>query len=1052
LLLCKMRTAFAVLALAGLSQAKVFLFNAEKCNTNFDNMDNWNNPNPGSTLMTPVVSNLHSPPRSIHFESAGGAQKAVSVRVNAGDYAVGSMTFQPNMKMMFDVEGVRLGFVASKDADGVAAQFTAGQDTHNPACSLGCHSNFFEFLGRNTEEAADIDLVELNSHTEFDSGFAAVPAGRTPCDTDTIVIPKRYGVNLLSLGFHPYKELVYPFSDEKLVTVEAEEDLPAFMMFPTSNQKVFIGQNVLDDCADHGLLDDADRCICISECPAPEDALQESNRLRDAAKAFAQRELRAYNKDGTMERFDWTFGYAFEPTAINAYPCDLSERAVADTVEKYSGGYLSSAGVRVEIDEETATIRASGRLVGRAGDFDGQTMVAGPIQIMDSYEPLGSGVMAEYEMQDTKDLASMQLAMTVYHAVVDEMQKECKIRGSSDLLDKAGVTFVKGERTVVYAGNNLPQIDVNRMVDENNKAGIVDHVYEQVQSVQGFQDLSKDAMYGSWKLATPEDRTKGRRAARLGLATNLVQVNLEYSRWSTGSGVDKRHIERVVNHLLATYDVTTHHKCFTFDGGFDEECIGALVAGAVQAKLDGCPPESVRSCFDDAKAVALAITIEIKGCGLIGAIPGPAGAEAACADPDEEDKRSAEADVYAAGVAEFETAAAEDRHAAAVAAAIAAAELAAEQLAGRIGDAGAARNASLSERENALNARLQVAKSDALEIAASNDNLDEPVDEAKAASAVREGEVDAKEAALASCNEAEEAARETAFPGDADCSGAEGALFNAQDALKTAKETEYTLRKLQLQLLKQVSEGEGLDYFQNKKLDEIVEEIEEELQDVRRAIGVAEQERDTAKGLFDKNLCVTMHDEIEGCDTLGLTLATARAKVAALKAEEVDTEAALDDATAAQGNAKSAIEPTFFDEMLNVVLVAAGVIILLIVVVGAVLISGGGGGGGGGSQGQQGNWENDRSVVAFENPMYDDPNAGAARAPSMKRSPSKKKAAAAAAMADDGGGLYDEPAFNDETPAGGGYLDVEPDDDDDESEEESEEESSEEEESDDDDE
>jgi len=38
-----MRSAFAILALAGLSQAKVFLFNAEKCNTNFDNEANWFN-------------------------------------------------------------------------------------------------------------------------------------------------------------------------------------------------------------------------------------------------------------------------------------------------------------------------------------------------------------------------------------------------------------------------------------------------------------------------------------------------------------------------------------------------------------------------------------------------------------------------------------------------------------------------------------------------------------------------------------------------------------------------------------------------------------------------------------------------------------------------------------------------------------------------------------------------------------------------------------------------------------------------------------------------
>ena len=250
----------------------------------------------------------------------------------SGTYSLGKMKLQKNMKIMFDVEGVRLGFDSS--ANGADASFTAGQDTKNPACSLGCHKNFFEYLGRNTEEAADIDLVELNSHAaeDFDAGFAAVPAGRTPCDTDTVVIPKRYGVNLLSLGFHPFKNFVYPHSDEKLVDVTAEEDIPAFMMFPTSNQKVFVGQNVLDDCADHGLLDDEDRCICISECPAPEDALEQSNRLRDSAKAFAQRELRAYNKDGTMERFDWTYGYAFEPTAISLYPCDLSETAVQGTL------------------------------------------------------------------------------------------------------------------------------------------------------------------------------------------------------------------------------------------------------------------------------------------------------------------------------------------------------------------------------------------------------------------------------------------------------------------------------------------------------------------------------------------------------------------------------------------------------------------------------------------------------------------------------------------------------------------------------------------------
>jgi len=80
----------------------------------------------------------------------------------------------------------------------------------------------------------------------------------------------------------------------------------------------------------------------------------------------------------------------------------------------------------------------------------------------------------------------------------------------------------------------------------------------------------------------------------------------------------------------------------------------------------------------------------------------------------------------------------------------------------------------------------------------------------------------------------------------------------------------------------------------------------------------------------------------------------------------------------------------------------------------------------------------DRNVVAFENPMYDDPTA--AQGGNVQQ------------QVDEDGGLYDEPTFNAgandkenpmyqsnenemETTEGGGYLDVEPDDEDDSSDE-----------------
>jgi len=112
---------------------------------------------------------------------------------------------------------------------------------------------------------------------------------------------------------------------------------------------------------------------------------------------------------------------------------------------------------------------------------------------------------------------------------------------------------------------------------------------------------------------------------------------------------------------------------------------------------------------------------------------------------------------------------------------------------------------------------------------------------------------------------------------------------------------------------------------------------------------------------------------------------------------------------------------------------AGGLVVILIIII-AVVSSKGGGGGPSDAYGR-----GDASVVAFENPMYDDP--GHATENPL-----------AGADEDDDGGLYDEPAFNAEEEAddgatGGGYLDVEPDDEDDEDDEESAEESSEEEES-----
>ena len=116
--------------------------------------------------------------------------------------------------------------------------------------------------------------------------------------------------------------------------------------------------------------------------------------------------------------------------------------------------------------------------------------------------------------------------------------------------------------------------------------------------------------------------------------------------------------------------------------------------------------------------------------------------------------------------------------------------------------------------------------------------------------------------------------------------------------------------------------------------------------------------------------------------------------------------------------------------MLMIIIIAAVAVLFLVVIIVVVVSKGGDNDGGSKAASSEA-----RGVVSFENPMYDDPTAGGAKAASGGEA-----------------GLYDEPSFEDgkanpmygssentAADSGGGYLDVEPDDGEDEDEDEGEE-------------
>ena len=189
---------------------------------------------------------------------------------------------------------------------------------------------------------------------------------------------------------------------------------------------------------------------------------------------------------------------------------------------------LVSIGKNVEVGINKATgmvwikgtaAATGGVLTGQAGKF------AGPIWISDVDPDAGeAGEAAAYgapvNVNGDEDAA---FAMGLYGAVISALQDCCGLtkKKMKAYHTAAGIQKVEDYTEHAFGGHFMPQIDVNRFVDGNNKEGVVASLYATLLDAQGWTRLNKEVMLEDLRLAKPEEVHKGRREAppRLGLAS-----------------------------------------------------------------------------------------------------------------------------------------------------------------------------------------------------------------------------------------------------------------------------------------------------------------------------------------------------------------------------------------------------------------------------------------------------------------------------------------------------------------------------------------------------
>ena len=1166
----------ALAGLVALGSAKTYVFNAEKCNTNFNNAANWEQFPKGGKSANPIMpaegeEKEGTFPQTVQFADASGLGVPVDAFLPTGGYKTRVIKFQRNMKLTFATDGAVLNFDQSL-TNKETVNFASGQNSGQAECSLGCHSNFF----LTTDKA--VPALDSAKDLQEASGPDGIPAGSSlsattnfdvPCGSDTIVLPSGYGYTFLALGFHAYKSVVYKAGDSdtsKVVEASSAAELPGFMTFPSQQQKIFVGKTVIDSCEAYGhtaKIGSKKQCVCTTECPKngpdgkgkEDDAITQAAVLRAASKTHAQQHLKDLKSvKGKGGDFEYTFANAYGGKPL--LECKVDVNAVAKQVNEYYNGAVSTnaptvtflAGNRIQVSgalKDTAPEWENSFQLKYDRDLLAHTSIeafaykgcdAAQVddlkkQVIDECKPLFDGALdaasgknfggmdtcgclgptgtttgldafrrvdesLDCRVQDgahavnevaaacsakgkttkaTTDVRSdsaASFAMKVYAAVITAASaKGCiKANKAKEYIAHAGVKqtggATGGAQTVeVFGGSNLPQMDVYRFVDANNKAAVVAHLVEGFAELKtGFDKTATNQIAANFVITSPGERVAGKAAqttaeshveARYGYATQLARVQLGVDGWVTASGPQMAPLEAMVNGLLGTlsYDaesgvIKSHHRCFAFDTGYDQACIDAIVQDAISTELEKteCGFGEYDTCEEAARDIAYAAIIDIKQCGILGYATDEKGVRR-CYDVQADKEVKDMAKTLSGAVAGQQVASLMTAHSSSMHAYSSSKEAVKSSLRVAWLDHKEERDAkavtdldALVKAINAANERA-AAKFESL----GTNNVPPAPKPAKDDSGSKDAPIrgwDYKALQhtnkLSTDNDNNQAKLQNKQGKYTACNASR---FNTSsfvleeidycskewDALEAARGDAYVSQHELATYLSAYVQAVGLEAIANGITKEKKAEFEGLNDRLKKVVGDTSNITAYLQSEMDRH---SLDSDIAGCeegsnDENCKLMASLLEKLAALQKSNKETIAAQE-ATVADGKvaASKAGAPPEDDNMMMIIIIAAAVLVICCLVFVAMMVLMGGGAG-------AAKGDDQRNVVAFENPMYDDPNQQYGAQPGYDQGYQQENPVFNEATPQDAGdGLYDEPEIATGA-AGGGYLDVEPDDDED---------------------
>ncbi|EGD83644.1 hypothetical protein PTSG_12142 [Salpingoeca rosetta] len=324
-------TAAMLMCCAWVQPAAAARFVWRGCDTNWNhNPDNWQNGVSPSTSSDPITTVFFGP-STVEEEATW---KPVSSFVSAGSLAMHELVLPSDGILELDPDGTELVFLEREDTVVPEAKFIGGQGFREE-CDFNCHKNW------ETIDGSDVDSP--------------------PCADDIAQFDGSSSYKLFVRGFTPLDTLImggarFDSDDQRTLLPEYQfspnpRDLEVFFK---SGDPVALTQR----CQDVGQYDASrDECVCYSTCPDASLGRDNNAQIRSAGKALAAENLAELTATTTV-LFQYKFSYKL---LLNTLPPDIvvdafdeaftlpasvtgMENAIADLITESFGGAVQVQG------------------------------------------------------------------------------------------------------------------------------------------------------------------------------------------------------------------------------------------------------------------------------------------------------------------------------------------------------------------------------------------------------------------------------------------------------------------------------------------------------------------------------------------------------------------------------------------------------------------------------------------------------------------------------------------------------------------------------------